>query len=141
MGESQQEPDVQPPQEPQAGQPAGALTQQEERTWGMLAHLLALAGYIVPFGHIVGPLVIWLIQKDKSAFVDQNGKESLNFQISMTIYLAVAIPLGILLVVICIGPLIPIALAVFDIVVVIMAAVKANGGESYRYPLCIRFIK
>ena len=63
----------------------GALT-SEEKNYAMLAHLLALAGLILPFGSIIGPLVIWLIKKDESPFVDKNGKESLNFQISTTIY-------------------------------------------------------
>ncbi len=112
-------------------------TEKRERTWGMLCHLLALSGFIIPFGHILGPLIMWLIKKDESAFVDYNGKESLNFQISVTIYGIVA---GILTLVLIGIPLL-FALGVFDIVMVITATVRANKGEKYHYPLTIRFIK
>lgn len=113
------------------------MQEAQERTWGMLAHLSALAGYIIPFGHIIGPLVIWLIKKDESPFVDDQGKESLNFQISITIYAIVSA----ILIVIVLGILLLIGIAIFDIIMIIIAAVKANEGEKFRYPLCIRFIK
>lgn len=115
----------------------GALT-NDDRTWGMLCHLAALSAFIgVPFGSILGPLVIWLVKKDGSAFVDHNGKEALNFQISMTIY---AIISGILILVF-IGIIMLIVVAIADIALTIMAAVKANNGEHYQYPMTIRFIK
>lgn len=113
------------------------MQETQERTWGMLAHLAALAGYIIPFGHIIGPLVIWLIKKDESAFVDDQGKESINFQISITVYAIVSA----ILIVVVIGILLLIGVVIFDVVMVIIAAVKANEGEKFRYPLCIRFIK
>lgn len=113
------------------------MDEKEARTWAMLCHLGALAGYIIPFGHIIAPLVIWLIKKDESPLVDDQGKESLNFQISLTIYAVIA---GLLTLVV-IGFILLIALGIFDLIVVIIAAVKANDGEKYRYPLCIRFIK
>ncbi|NLZ31550.1 MAG: DUF4870 domain-containing protein [Firmicutes bacterium] len=105
----------------------------------MLAHLLALAGLILPFGSIIGPLVIWLIKKDESPFVDKNGKESLNFQISTTIYLIVAgilafITLGLLF-------FLPIAVSIFWLVYVIIASVRVSNGEDFSYPLAIRFLK
>jgi len=111
---------------------------QQEKTFGMLAHLTALALFIgIPFGNILGPLVIWLIKKDELPFVDDQGKESLNFQISMLIYGAGAGILSLIL----IGIPLLFAIGILDIVLVIMAAVQANGGTPYRYPLCIRFIK
>jgi len=113
------------------------MDEKEARTWAMLCHLGALAGYIIPFGHIIAPLVIWLIKKDESPLVDDQGKESLNFQISLTIYAIVA---GLLTLVV-IGFILLIALGIFDLIFVIIAAIKANSGEKYRYPLCIRFIK
>ena len=58
---------------------------EEEKTWGMLCHLLALTGLVIPIGVIVGPLIMWLVKKDESEFVDYHGKESLNFQITMMI--------------------------------------------------------
>jgi hypothetical protein len=112
--------------------------QSEARTWAMLTHLIALCGFIgVPFGHIIGPLVIWLVKKDQFPLVDDQGKESLNFQISMTIYGIVA---GILSFVVIGIPLL-IALVLADIVLVIIASVAANQGQLYRYPLTIKFLK
>lgn len=113
------------------------LSQSDERMWAMLCHLSALAGFIIPFGNIVGPVVIWQIYKDKSAFIDFHGKESVNFQITMTIFYAV----GILLTIILIGIVVLIALGVVSLVFFIIAALKANNGEYYRYPLTIRFVK
>jgi uncharacterized Tic20 family protein len=113
------------------------LSPSDERMWGLLAHLSSLAGFIIPFGNIIGPVVVWQIQKDKSAFVDYHGKESLNFQISMLIAYCVAL----LLCIIFIGVPILIALGVLNIVFAVMAGVKANNGEYYKYPYSIRFIK
>lgn len=111
---------------------------KEARLWGMLCHLAALSGYVVPFGgHIVGPLVVWLIKKEEIPFVDEQGKESLNFQISMMIYLLVCIPF----VFIIIGVFMIAAVLLADFILTILAGIKANNGEHYRYPLTIRFIK
>ncbi len=110
---------------------------QQERTFGMLCHLLALAGFVVPIGNVLGPLVMWLVKKDEFPFVDSQGKESLNFQISVTIY---AICAGVLSI-IGIGPILLPAVAVFSLVMVILATVQANNGAAYSYPLCIRLIK
>lgn len=112
--------------------------EKQARNWGMLCHLTALAALLgIPFGHLLGPLVVWLIKKNEYPFVDEQGKESLNFQISVTIY---SLPLFILIFVLVGIPLL-IALFVVDVILVIVAAVKASNGESYRYPLTIRFIK
>lgn len=109
----------------------------DERMWAMLCHLSAFAGYLVPFGNILGPLVIWLIKKDQYALVDDQGKEALNFQISIMIWAAVAAVLCFVI----IGIPLLIAVVIFSIVMTIIAAIKANGGESYRYPLTIRLIQ
>ena len=113
------------------------MEQQEERNWGMFCHLAALAGFIIPLGNIIGPLVIWLMKKDESQFVDDQGKESVNFQISFIIYALVAA----LLVIVVIGIVLLIALGVGMLVLVIVAGIKASNGEKYRYPMSIRFIK
>lgn len=120
---------------PFSDKPAGGSS--DERMWGMLCHLSTFAGYLVPFGNILGPLVIWLIKKDEYAFVDDQGKEALNFQISITIYGLVS---GILILALIGIPLL-IAVVIFSVVMTVIAAMKANGGEYYRYPLTIRFVK
>ena len=103
----------------------------------MVCHLSALSGFIgIPFGHLIGPLVIWAIKKDQFPLVNDQGKEALNFQISMTIYGIVAAVLTFVV----IGFPLLIGLALTDIVLCILAAVEANKGLLYRYPITIRFI-
>lgn len=120
----------------------GESAPQEQRTMGMLCHLLALSGVIgIPFANIIGPLIIWLIKKDEMPFVDDQGKESLNFQISLTI---VGIALGVISIIPFVGCItFPILLGIIiaAIVFVIIATIKANAGEYYRYPLSLRLIK
>lgn len=115
-----------------------AMEEKDARTWAMLCHLGGLGVYIVPsVGHIIAPLIFWLIKKDDSPFVDDQGKEALNFQISITIYALISL----LLTLIFVGVILLFAVGIFDLVMMIIAAVKVNSGEKYRYPLCIRFIK
>ncbi|MCD4746663.1 MAG: DUF4870 domain-containing protein [Bacteroidales bacterium] len=109
----------------------------DEKMWGMFCHLSALAGYFIPFGNIIGPLIIWSIKKDEYAFVNEQGKEAINFQISILIYIVITIPFIFIL----IGIPIMIAIGIFSLVMVIIAGIKANNGESFKYPLCISFIK
>jgi len=137
-------PDSQPEQDPQATSgsftppelPAGS-TSKNEQNMGMLCHLLALSGYFIPFGHLVGPLIIWMVKREEMPFVESQGKESLNFQISVTIYTIVAAIALFLL----IGFILLPAVIVFNLVCVILASIEAANGKPYRYPLCIRFIK
>jgi uncharacterized protein len=103
----------------------------------MLCHLLALTGYFTVIGHIVGPLILWLIKKDEHPFINEHGKESLNFQISITIYMLLSLPLWCAV----IGFFITVALGIVDLVFVIIAGLKAANGEYYRYPMTIRFLK
>jgi len=111
---------------------------KDARMWSMFCHLAGLAGLIVPVvGCIVGPLIIWQIKKEDFPFVDEQGKEAVNFQISMLIYGIVA---GLLCFA-CVGFVLAPAVAIFDIVFLLIAAIKTNNGLHYRYPLCIRFIK
>jgi uncharacterized Tic20 family protein len=112
------------------------MDQRQERTWGMFCHLSALAAFVFPLGNIFGPLIIWLVKKDESPFVDDQGKESLNFQISFTIYCIFAA----ILAVIFIGIILLIALGIAFLILVILAAIKANEGEEFRYPFTIRLI-
>jgi hypothetical protein len=113
------------------------LAPQEERTMAMLCHLSSLAGFIIPFGNIVGPLIFWLINKDKMPFVDEQGKEALNFQI--TVFIAAII--SSILIIVVIGLLLVIAVAIAWIVFTIIASIKVNNGEHYRYPFALRLIK
>jgi len=111
---------------------------KDARTWAMFCHLVGLAGIVIPVvGNIVGPLVIWQIKKDEYPFVDEQGKEAVNFQISMSIYGAISA----ILIFACVGALLLPAVYIVDVIFLLIAAVKANNGLHYRYPLCIRFIK
>lgn len=110
---------------------------QEQKKWAMFCHLSSLLGYISGIGFIVAPLLVWLLKKDENPFVDEQGKESLNFQISMLIYFAIA---GVLCAIL-IGFFILPVLGILQLIFVIIASVKAKDGFSYRYPLTIRFIK
>jgi len=109
---------------------------QEERNMAMFCHLGAFAGFIIPFGSIIVPLVIWLMKKDESEYVDYHGKESLNFQITMMIAFIVAT----VLIFILIGIPIIIGLAIFELIIVIIAGIKANDGVYYRYPFSFKLI-
>jgi uncharacterized Tic20 family protein len=150
--------------------PAPILTPAEEKSWATACHLASLAGMVCPFGNLIGPLVIWLTKKNGSALVDRAGKESLNFQISMTVYIMVLAPLVFLFglafgvfstftelaskssttpPVVSVGAieLIVAAIAAFvllgliSLICPIVAAVKTSDGAEFRYPLAIRLIR
>ena len=120
------------------------LTTNEERTYGMVIHLSALAAYVLPaLGAVLGPLVAWLVWKDKSAYADDQGKEALNFQLSLftisaalIVFSIVTLGLGFIVT----GPLLG-ALAVGQIVFIVLATISASKGEKYRYPWSIKFVK
>jgi len=108
------------------------------RTWNVLCHATALAGFFVPWaGHILGPLIVWLAKRNDSPEIDEHGKESLNFQISMLIYNVIA---GVLCLVL-IGFVILAILHILNLVLVVIASIQASEGKFYRYPLAIRLIK
>lgn len=110
---------------------------KEATTWGMIAHLIALAGYVIPFGGIIGPLVIWLVKKDDHPFIADQGKESLNFQITLAIAELLCIPLFF----VCIGVPLIILLALANLIFIIVAAIAAADGKYYRYPWALRLVK
>ena len=117
--------------------PATPVVSPNARTWIVLCHASALLGLLFHFlGHIFGPLIVWLVKRGESAEIDAHGKESLNFQLSMLIYDAVAAILCLVL----IGFPILILLWVLNTVFVIIASVKASEGQLYRYPFTIRFL-
>jgi uncharacterized Tic20 family protein len=110
---------------------------ESERNWAMLCHLSAFAGFFFPFGSIIGPLISWLSRKDESAWVDENGKASMNFQLSILLYVVLTIPLLFILV----GIPIMMFLGALKIVCIIIASVKSSKGEKFKYPLAIPFIQ
>ena len=117
------------------------LPDKEERTWAMIAHLSAFAYYVTGIGHIVGPLIVWLSKRDGYPFVDDQAKEALNFQISVTIYGIVAVVMIFTVIFAVVGIPILILLHTFQVICIIIAAIKANDGVAFRYPLSLRLIK
>ncbi len=110
-----------------------------ERQWAMGCHLIGLCGVIVPFptAGLLGVLIVWLLKREDGSFIDDQGKESLNFQISLLIYLFACVMLTF----IGIGIFLFVPLVVFGFVCIIMATIKASEGSRFRYPACIRLIK
>ncbi len=115
-----------------------STSSRDVRTWNVLCHATALAGFFVPWaGHILGPLIVWLAKRSDSPEIDEYGKESLNFQISMLIYNVIAGVLCLILV----GFIILVILHILNLVLVIVASIQASEGKFYRYPMTIRLIK
>ncbi len=115
-----------------------STSSRDVRTWNVLCHATALAGFFVPWaGHILGPLIVWLSKRSDSPEIDEYGKESLNFQISMLIYNVIA---GVLCLVL-VGFIILVILHILNLVLVIVASIQASEGKFYRYPMTIRLIK
>ena len=110
-----------------------------ERQWAMGCHLIALCGFMVPpIASTVAPLVLWLMKREDGAFIDDQGRESVNFQITMLIYFAIS---AILIPMLGLGVILMVAVVVFDFVCILVATVKASEGVTFRYPACIRLIK
>ena len=125
---------VPPPPPPPPGQ--GQLPPEQERLWAMLAHLLSfVAAYL--FLGFVAPLVVLLVFGPRSAYVRAHAVESLNFNLTWLLYGIV----GVILAFVFIGIPILIALGIAYLVLVVIASVRANNGEFFRYPLTIRFIR
>jgi uncharacterized protein len=115
---------------------AGAVDQAVRNT-AVAAHLSTFAGLVVPFGSVIGPLAVWLIRRDRDPFIDDAGREALNFGISIAIYGAVALVASLMLVGI---PLLVIGVIAW-VVLASLAAAKASQGQAYRYPLTMRLVR
>lgn len=115
----------------------GGEVSAEERQWGLFAHLSALCGFIIPFGSILAPLVIWQIKKDTMPFVTDQAKEALNFNITVAIAGLISWLLAFVLIGLLLLPIVLIGWVVF----VVLAAIKANEGQYYRYPFALRLVK
>jgi len=113
--------------------PAATEAPADQRTMALAAHLLGI------FTWFIGPLIIWLINKDDAgkAFVTDQAKEALNFQITITIAMLICIVLTIVI----IGGILAPIVGILNLVFCIIAAVKANNGEAYRYPFALRLVK
>lgn len=117
--------------------PATSNQPSADNSLAVVMHILGFAGFVFPFGNIVAPLILWLVKRSTSPLLDRTGKEVLNFQISFTIYAAIA---GVLCFVL-IGLLILPVIALLWIVLTVIAAIKTGNGEEYRYPLTIRMLQ
>jgi len=125
-----------PPTEPTNPPPAAAPLEWE-RTYSMFVHLTLLLTHVLPVP-VVGALIMWLIKRDLSPFVDDHGKEAVNFQISLLLYALV----GFALLPICgIGIGVWIGCYILGLVGLILGAIAANKGQYHRYPMCLRFVK
>ncbi|MDF1658286.1 MAG: DUF4870 domain-containing protein [Verrucomicrobiales bacterium] len=110
-----------------------------EKNWAVGAHLASVAGWVgIPLGHILAPFVVWLIKKDESEFVRGQAIESLNFQISMTIYAFIAGILAVTIIGLIVAIPAIIVIAIGDIIYTFIGAMRVSEGEPYRYPLTIR---
>jgi len=117
-----------------SSQPASS---REQNTWALAAHLSGLLVYTgIPFGNVLAPVAIWLMNRDTMPFVDDQAKESLNFQLTIMLYIFACVPLAFVLIGFVLLPVV----IVFHVVASITAALKAQQGIAYRYPLNIRFI-
>jgi len=119
---------------------AGKEVNKDARMWAMFCHLAGLAGFVIPVivSGIIAPLIVWQIKKDEDPFIDEQGKEAVNFQICVGICALVS---ALLIPLFCIGAILLTAVGTADLVFLLIAAVKANNGYHYRYPLTIRFIR
>lgn len=141
--ETQAPPPAQPPP-PTPATPAPGSPESQARTWNMLCHLSALAGFIIPFGNILGPLLVWQIKKNEIPSVNLHGKTALNFQITVVIALLAGVVAAVVLSFFCVGfLLIPVVMLIglAGLIFAIIAGIKANNGEDYKYPWSLELVK
>jgi uncharacterized Tic20 family protein len=133
-----------PPPPPPVGAPPPGNPESQARTWNMLCHLSALAGFVFPLGNILGPLLVWQIKKNEFPSVDVHGKAALNFQITVAIAMFVTGLVAGVLSFFCVGYLlIPLVLLIVlgGMILAIIAGIKANNGEDYQYPWSLDLVK
>ncbi|MFH1754078.1 MAG: DUF4870 domain-containing protein [Candidatus Latescibacterota bacterium] len=111
---------------------------REARKWAMICHMIALVGLLGNgIGFLIAPLIVWLLKREDHPFVDQQGKEAVNFQITMFIVLF----LSLILALVVVGFVFMIIVAFIMTIFPILGAIKANAGIDYKYPFTIRFLK
>lgn len=131
---------VPPPEAYPPGGPAPDVpSTTEERTTGLLLHLSQFLGLAMPILGVIAPLIIWLVKREQSKYLDWHGKEAVNFQI--TAFIAWCVTAVLAFVTCGIGGLLFLPLFVAVVVCIILAAVRANEGKCWRYPLTLRLIK
>lgn len=126
--------------EPQSTDPtAGRQADHDKnaRNLAVLCHLFGLLGLIIPPGNVIGPLLIWLLKKEEHPFIEEQGREALNFQITFTI----AMMASVFLALVYVGLFLLAILGVADLILIIMASSAASRGENYRYPFSIKFLQ
>ncbi|MEH6567343.1 MAG: DUF4870 domain-containing protein [Halopseudomonas sp.] len=127
----------QPTPDPQSPPPPGTPSPQA-RQWALIAHLSGFLACVLPgIGQLIGPLIVWQLKKDEDPFIDDQGKEALNFQITVSLLML----LSFVLMLVVIGFFLMGLVAIGAIVLMIIAAIKSNEGIAYRYPFCWRVIK
>lgn len=117
--------------------------EKDVRMWNMLCHLSALSGLIVPFGNILGPLLIWQIKKNEVPSVEKHGKAALNFQITVLIAAVVGVVVAFALSFFCVGWLLfPVVMLIglAGLIFAVIAGIKANDGQEYEYPYSLKLI-
>ena len=132
------------PLPPTQSAPSPGSPESQARTWNMLCHLSALAGFIIPFGNMLGPLLVWQIKKNEIPSTNIHGKAALNFQITVTLAALVGTAVAVVLSFFCVGfLLIPIVILIglAGLVFAIIAGIKANNGEEYKYPFSLELVK
>ena len=107
-----------------------------DKQWALIAHLGTLAGYIIPLGNIIVPLVVYVSKKDESEYIGEHARESLNFQITFTLLIIAAV----ITIVLMVGILFLIVLPIVNLIFIILAALAIDKGEFYRYQLAIKYV-
>jgi len=123
-------------EDPGAGADLTYDVSSDERTWGVITHAAAFVGFAVPFGNVLGPLLVWLIKKDESRFLDANGKQALNFQITWTILIVISLLTLLIGIGLIIVPVVMLAWLIF----VVLAMIRASENQVYDYPLTIDLV-
>ncbi|NVJ49339.1 MAG: DUF4870 domain-containing protein [Gammaproteobacteria bacterium] len=131
MSEQQESPVNHDSQAPTTTEPT-----PEQRQYAMFCHLAAFSGLVIPFGSIIVPLILWLMKKDESEFINHHGREALNFNITMAFISLFCLLLFFVVIGMILMPFVLMAW----LIMIIIAAIKANDGESYRYPFSLRLI-
>ena len=110
---------------------------RDARKWAMICHIIALVGLLGNgIGFLIGPLVVWLVKKEDDPFIDEQGREAVNFQLTMLLAVIISIVLCFVIIGFFILPIVVLMMIIFPII----AAIKANDGEHYRYPVTFRVL-